>query len=528
MQSEKLIDLPLYMRVSREKTNGVVYTPLWIVELILNKVGYEKSIIGKKIVDPACGEGNFLIVIVKRLLQQCKKDGFLSNEIKKTLHESIYGFEIDKDAIVRCKINLDNIAESFGIQGVKWNILNYDSLDKIRTEKYFNYFDYVVGNPPYVRIQHLGEVRRRKIQRDWSFCVSGSTDIYIAFFELGLNLLNERGRLGYITPNTYFRTETAKSLRYYLVANNLIKEIVDFKHYQVFDNATTYSAITILDANWKKVKFLYYEGGKENIQLVDEIEYSNINHNIWILSSNDNLKRIKEIENKGIALGKIAKIHVGVTTLADEFYIFKDPIIRGNKAVIKLKDGREYLIERDMLRPIVKASVLKVANENQNRYIIFPYKKISGKHVIIPEVEFKKAYPDTYAYFSAIKQRLQLRDKGELDSKEWYAFGRSQGLDTSWGRKILVPPLGLKPNFIVWEKEEYTFYAGYCIKFDGDLHWLAKQLNSKDMEFYIKHVARDYQNGYKSYAKSFITNFGIVGYKEKSNEDLPIFISSDF
>ncbi len=75
----------------------------------------------------------------------------------------------------------------------------------------------------------------------------------------------------------------------------------------------------------------------------------------------------------------------------------------------------------------------------------------------------------------------------------------------------------MKPNFIVWEKEEYIFYAGYCIKFDGDLHWLAKQLNSEDMEFYIKYVGRDYQNGYKSYAKSFISNFGIIGYENKKN-----------
>ncbi len=101
--------------------------------------------------------------------------------------------------------------------------------------------------------------------------------------------------------------------------------------------------------------------------------------------------------------------------------------------------------------------------------------------------------------------------KSKKNPVAWYAFGRSQGLDTSWGKKILVSPLSIKPNFIVWEKEDYTFYAGYCIKFDGDLHWLAEQLNSKDMEFFIKYVGRDYQNGYKSYAKSFISKFGIVG-----------------
>jgi len=82
-------------------------------------------------------------------------------------------------------------------------------------------------------------------------------------------------------------------------------------------------------------------------------------------------------------------------------------------------------------------------------------------------------------------------------------------LDTSFGKKILTSPINLKPNFMVWEREEYTFYAGYCIKFDGDLNLLCEYLNSEDMEFYINHVSRTYQSNYKSFAKSFIERFGI-------------------
>jgi len=43
------------------------------------------------------------------------------------------------------------------------------------------------------------------------------------------------------------------------------------------------------------------------------------------------------------------------------------------------------------------------------------------------------------------------------------------------------------------------------------------------MEFYIKHVSRDYQNGYKSYAKSFISNFGITGYEDIKLKELALF-----
>jgi len=523
MRTKKIDTLPLYMKITGKKANGVVYTPQRIVDLILDSIEYKSNIYDRKIIDPSCGEGNFLIIVVERFLRDCIKNSFNSDKIKKLLHNNIFGFDIDKTAILKCKTNLNNIVQRYGINKVEWNILNLDSLDKSKTKQYFNSFDYVVGNPPYIRIQHLGKERRERIQKDWFFCRNGSTDMYIAFFELGFNLLNEIGKLGYITPNTYFKTETAKLLRYYFMEKKIIKKIINFNDYQVFDDATTYSAITILDKGWKQNKFYYFNGDKKNINYTDEIKLSNIHYNNWTLAANKVLIRIKEIERRGAPLGKIAKIHVGITTLADDFYIFKDPILEGDKAIIKLKDNRTFIIEKDILKPIIKVSVLKSPNEKQNRFIIFPYKKIHGKHTIIPENELQDLFPSTYKYFLTIKERLLLRDKGQKNPVAWYAFGRSQGLDTSWGKKILVSPLSLNPNFIVWEKEEYTFYAGYCIKFGGDLHWLARQLNSEDMEFYIKYVGRDYQSGYKSYAKSFISNFGIVGYKDHLPVELSLF-----
>ncbi len=522
MRIEKVNNIPLYMKVTQKKINGIVYTPQWIVDLILDNVEYKNNIFNKKIIDPSCGEGSFLTIVVERFLKDCIENNLSKDKIGELLHNNIFGFDIDKTAIEKCKSYLNYIIKNYGIDEVEWNILPIDSLDKNKVKQYFNCFDYVVGNPPYIRIQHLGKRRRERIQKDWSFCKNGSTDMYIAFFELGINMLNETGKLGYITPNTYFKTETAKILRWFLMEKKIIKKIINFNYHQVFDDATTYSAITILDKAWRKNEIYYFKGYKESVEYIDEIKLSNIDYNKWTLASNEVLQSIKKIETRGIPLGMIAKIHVGITTLADDFYIFKNPIINDDKSIIKLKDGRTFTIEKDILKPIVKVSVLKSPNDEQNRYIIFPYKKIYGKYTIIPEKELENLYPYTYKYFLAIKDRLLLRDKGKKNPVAWYAFGRSQGLDTSWGKKILVSPLSLSPNFIVWEKEEYTFYAGYCIKFDGDLHWLANQLNSEDMKFYIKYVARDYQNGYKSYAKSFISNFGIVGYKNKKYEELTL------
>jgi len=321
--------------------------------------------------------------------------------------------------------------------------------------------------------------------------------------------LNKTGKLGYITPNTYLKTKAGEGLRSFIKYNKILKILIDFEHNQLFDNATTYSLITILDKSHRKSAFSLFKGDKESINYIDEVDIENLNKDNWILTSNDILEKLNEIERRGLPLSEIAKIHVGITTLADDYYIFKDPVIESNLAKIKLKDGRTFQIERGILKPIIKASVLKNPYEDQNRFIIFPYKKVGGKHSIIPEKDLKEKYPLTYKYFRVIKEDLDNRDKGKPNPVAWYAFGRSQGLDTSFGKKILTSPINLKPNFIVWEKGDYTFYAGYCVKFDGDLELLAKYLNSKDMEFYINHISRNYQNNYKSFAKSFIEKFGV-------------------
>ena len=99
----------------------------------------------------------------------------------------------------------------------------------------------------------------------------------------------------------------------------------------------------------------------------------------------------------------------------------------------------QFEVERDILKPIVKVSVLKYANEDQNRFIIFPYKKIEDKHIIIPEQELKEKFPLTYKYFKSIKEILDKRDKGKKtlfrgilleDRKDWILH---------LGKKILTP-----------------------------------------------------------------------------------------
>lgn len=120
-------------------------------------------------------------------------------------------------AVNACINKLNILIRDYNIT-INWNIKTCNSLDTLHKNNLFQQneiqkFDYIVGNPPYIRIQHLEEIQRKYIQQNYTFCQNGSTDIYIAFFEFCFILLPETDICGLITPNTYFYTETGKLLR---------------------------------------------------------------------------------------------------------------------------------------------------------------------------------------------------------------------------------------------------------------------------------------------------------------------------
>jgi hypothetical protein len=74
-----------------------------------------------------------------------------------------------------------------------------------------------------------------------------------------------------------------------------------------------------------------------------------------------------------------------------------------------------------------------------------------------------------------------------------------------------------KPNFILVENEESTFYSGYCIKYDGDYNFLLEQLNSQRLADFISVSSRDFRGGWKAYNKKVLEEFVIISPKVKNS-----------
>jgi len=488
--------------IGKTKAYGVVYTPEWIVDLILENTmrDYTPAL---KICDPACGDGAFLARLAARIC-----DTVPAKVCRRAL-ENLYGFDIDADALAECRARLDAVLAAKGKRlKIDWNLHCMDSADRASLAAHAGRFDCVVGNPPYVRIQHLGEARRRRMQRDWRLANRGSADLYIAFFEIGMHLLKRGGRLGYITPNTYAKTMAGQPLRRFIREQHGIACLIDFGAHQLFDSATTYSLITVLHKNDRHDKFALYRYDGKRIVSKGLVSVANLSaKRFWTLESESTLQKLEHIRNRGRPLSELAGIHVGLQTLADDVFILQKVGEDAGVTVALDARGRETRIETAVTRPILKASLMKNGKDAKARVIIFPY--IAGK--LLAEYDFKARFPLTYRYMVRHKTRLLQRDKGKFDAARWYAFGREFGLTETFGDKLITSGMNQRPNFQKCPAPEYTFYSGYCVKpkpgVDPDA--LLAALNSADMEFYIRHTSRDYQNGWKSYAKSFIQDYGI-------------------
>lgn len=502
---EKLYELDVPSK--DRKVNGSYYTPTGIVRYIIEQTVTSKG----KVCDPACGSGAFLIEAA--LFFKEKYDLKFSEIYSRYL----FGVDILPTSVERTKTILSLLGVINGEdENFVFNISVGDSLTIDWSLLFGNTkFNFVVGNPPYVRTKNLRTDVRDKIKQ-WETASFGNVDLYIPFFELALSILEKEGRVGFITPSTYFTAVNARLLRGFLSASRHVSKIIDFNGWQIFEGATTYTAVTILSKSPNEIVEYSLVDDIKKIDKLDTLKFERISSETfsdadWRLLPKKDAEKIFRIENAGSPLFKyVDRFVTGVATLSNDLFILKDD---GNSLIEIEHDGSKFFVERKITKKIIKPNKVKslAALQRNNERIIYPY--ILGKDnraYVMPEEMLITNFPHAYQYLLAIKSRLALRDKGKKKYEAWYAYGRSQGLNT-FGKKIILPMMNNKPTFITVEDEETLIYCGYAIfpKREEDFPILEKILNSELMWFYLYKTSKNYSGGFKSFAKNYIKNFSV-------------------
>lgn len=299
------------------------------------------------------------------------------------------------------------------------------------------YYDNIILNPPYIKIQDLPKDYRTFIKSKFPELKKGLIDIYYAFIIKSISLLkNNSGIMIAIIPNSFLYNKSAINLRKFLLYDNTyIQEIIDFKSQKVFKGISVYCCIVVFTKT--KKEFLIYN----NTNIAYSSISSNNNYSIFNVNANANVNTIK-------TLADVCKITNGIATLRDKIYIHKQ----------KLFDEPCWI---------------KITNGKDTNYIIYPYYNNNGVITIINENEFKNNNPHTYSYLLSNKEELAKRDKGNKKYPEWYAYGRTQSLKPLHKNKdyLFISSI-LNPsdiNKFLWivnvnTNEEQLFYKSLCIE----------------------------------------------------------------
>ncbi len=108
-------------------------------------------------------------------------------------------------------------------------------------------FDVVIGNPPYILVQTLGDQNIFNYYSQTFKTATYKIDTYALFYELGTSLLSTNSLLCFITPNTFLKNKHSKELRQLILSNSLV-EIINF-YTQVFEDASVDTLILMLSKN---------------------------------------------------------------------------------------------------------------------------------------------------------------------------------------------------------------------------------------------------------------------------------------
>ncbi len=604
-----------YLPSAERKELGEFYTPEPIIEYILDRINYSGSEIRQgKLLDPACGSGGFLIGAVKRLIKEYMRflgknsiDEIQPKEAKTLVEEiikNIFGWDINPFACHIAEMNilfqlldLISIAQkdsSFNLPRV--NIFHTDSLlkrkpsgtnnlerflltptkiqfftdeqaliSKIKSLKY----KYIVGNPPYLSVKSIPDNLFTKYKENFPSVAIGRTDLYIMFQKLAIDLLKEKGKLGYIISDQYFTKKSGEGIKKEILENTKILEITDFQKFKQFDEATNYVAIIILEkcAN-KDIRLnneIFYNYlieevsdplnllriGKEVPEIISlKINQRNLNQNTyWRFEDKLGTEILLNISEKCVKIIKdLGGSKQGLISGNDDVFIGKTELIDKESNFLRflpleeIKSGilSGYLIEKDILKPIIHGrNVKRYLSITHDKSILFYYKGIKDykkPRDYIELNEIKDKFSHCYNYL--IKKKTQLskraisRGKTYEETTFWHKLTRVRTPQVFQKGVILTKGMNNYPNFTVNNINDLKFVGGgagvYAIILDEDVlkelkinkYFLLGLLNSSTYSFYFRSIGAVKRGGYYQISGYQIDGTPII--IPKLNKDLKL------
>lgn len=402
---------------------GAVFTRPWAVDLVLDLAGYtpDKDLAAGHVTEPSCGGGAFLIHIIDRLAQSCLKHG---RDLAET-DDAIRAWDLDPAAVAASRTAARQALSAHGVPPAQTANL----ADKWVREGDFllqqcDPSDWIVGNPPYVRLEDVPTTRSAAYRARWS-AMSGRADVYVGFIQAGLEALKPDGVLAFICADRWMRNQYGSRLRVVVENGFAVDAVVTLHDSDAFESrVAAYPAVIALrhgeqgpalivdadatfgDVGASEVSADFAEGSTERPStsgagyLAAWTEAWFPNSPSWPTGKPDAIARVAALEKVHPAIGSHEsgiRLGIGLASGADAIYLTKDTAA----------------VEPERLLPLVMARDLRDGTVAW-----------SGTHLINPWNDSALIdlhdYPRTDAYFTSHQKRLRARHVGQRQPDRWY------------------------------------------------------------------------------------------------------------
>lgn len=491
--------------------DGVIYTKRWVVDLMLDLVGYtaDCDLAALTIIEPAAGDGSFVLAIVERLISSCQNMG---RPIESTL-DAISAFELDPVAAKRCQevvIDLllanDIAREQAWILAQSW----IKCADYLLDRDQMTPAHLVVGNPPYIRLEDIPSDRAAKYRSIYRTMV-GRADLYVAFFEAALSHLIPEGRCAFICADRWMLNQYGAGLRRLVTSQFSVDTVIELHRADAFrSEVSAYPAITVMRRGAQGsatvaratgaaevigsigIQSVLSQAGEDKATAAqkDGIKAAKVSEwfqddEPWPCYNPERLALLKYLESNFYPLdsrGTGTRSGIGVASGADQIYLTKDP----------------ELVESVRMLPIALAKDIRTGYlEWSGSYLINPWEA----HGLIS----MEKYPRSQEFFRRHEEVLRGRHVGKKNPKSWYrTIDRVEaGLITK--TKLYIADIKEQLNPVIDRGETYPHHNLYFIQSAGwDHEVLGGLLLSNVAQFFIECYGVRMRGGYLRFQAQYL------------------------
>ncbi len=329
---------------------GEIFTRRWVAETLLDLVGYQPQfkLAEKIILEPSVGTGAFLVPIIERLLSSLGGD----KELLRGAFGAIRAYDLQVDNVNICREKTKKMLVDYGLEPAEASALakNWVRCADFLLESDVPSAHFIVGNPPYIRIEDLPRELSAQYRSSWA-TMKGRADVFVGFFERSLRLLKPEARMAFICADRWMRNQYGGALRELITQNFAVEAVWIMHDVDAFETeVSAYPAITVI-ANRKQGQVIvadathrfaeesakalmeWTRAQKKNTERFCSSSVSAYRLETWFSGADPwpkgnaaELALIRELESDFLPLESIAtgtKVSIGVATGSDKAYVVK-------------------------------------------------------------------------------------------------------------------------------------------------------------------------------------------------------------